>query len=118
MRRDVATIATIIRTMAPKRSDQGARLKKAHHTTIARPPTTPPMTAYSSKSGTTLGRTNRISHCNVTAATPGQSRSGFRSMVTLATYSGHSQFVPFFHGSSGTAQEQITFQHRITANIT
>ena len=42
--RDVANSATIIRTMAPKRSDQGARLKNTHHTTIANPPTSPPIT--------------------------------------------------------------------------
>ncbi len=40
--RDVATSATTIRTMAPKRSDQGARLKNSHHTTTANPPTSPP----------------------------------------------------------------------------
>ena len=39
--RDVANSATIIRTMAPKRSDQGARLKNTHHRTIANPPTGP-----------------------------------------------------------------------------
>ena len=39
MMRDVATSATIIRTMAPKRSHQGARLKNTHHTTTAKPPT-------------------------------------------------------------------------------
>ena len=35
--RDVANSATIIRTMAPKRSDQGARLKNSHHRTISQP---------------------------------------------------------------------------------
>ena len=34
--------ATIIRTMAPKRSDQGARLKNSHHTRTANPQTSPP----------------------------------------------------------------------------
>ena len=33
--RYVANSATIIRTMAPKRSDQAARLKNTHHRTIA-----------------------------------------------------------------------------------
>ena len=35
-RRDVANSATIIRTMAPRRSDQGARLKSSHQTRIER----------------------------------------------------------------------------------
>ena len=35
--RDVANSATTIRTMAPRRSDQGARLKNSHHTTISQP---------------------------------------------------------------------------------
>ena len=35
--RDVATSATIIRTMAPQRSDQGARLKNTHHTDDSQP---------------------------------------------------------------------------------
>ena len=39
--RDVANIAAIIRTTAPKRSDHGARLKNTHHRTIANPPPSP-----------------------------------------------------------------------------
>ena len=62
MTRDVATIATIIRTMAPKRSDQGARLKKTHHTTIANPPTSPPITPKGMASGSTMGTTNLTSN--------------------------------------------------------
>ncbi len=44
-RRDVANNATIIRTMAPTRSDQGARLKNSHHTRIAAAHTIPPIPA-------------------------------------------------------------------------
>ena len=39
--RDVASTAPTMTTMAPTRSDQGARLKKSHHTMIANPPATP-----------------------------------------------------------------------------
>ena len=41
-KRFVATSATIIRPMAPKRSDQAARLKKSHHRTTAKPRRAPP----------------------------------------------------------------------------
>ena len=63
--RDVANSATIIRTTAPKRSDQGARLKNTHHTTIANPPTsTAKHRDQIVASGTTMGTTNRTSHCS------------------------------------------------------
>ena len=42
--RDVANSAAIITTRAPTRSDQGARLKNSHHTTITNPPKTPAST--------------------------------------------------------------------------
>ena len=77
--RDVANSATTIRTMAPTRSDQGARLKNSHHTTTANPPTNPaqhPDRAVAP--GTTMGTTNLTSHSSTTATTPGHSRSGFR----------------------------------------
>jgi hypothetical protein len=42
---DVANNPTIIRTMAPTRSDQGARLKNSHRRrTASPPPKTPPST--------------------------------------------------------------------------
>ena len=42
----VANSPTIIKTIAPKRSDQGARLKNTHHRTIAnQPPKIPPTSA-------------------------------------------------------------------------
>ena len=50
-----ANTATIIKTIAPTRSDQGARLKNTHHTTIANAPTTPP----SIPMGSGIGRDNR-----------------------------------------------------------
>src|SRR5262249_49663594 len=75
--RCVANSATTIRTMAPTRSDQGARLKSSHHTRTSSPPTTPPITAYNMESGTTMGTTNQTSHCDATATTPGNSRRGF-----------------------------------------
>ncbi len=79
--RGVATSATIIRTTAPQRSDQGARLKNAHHTTTANPPTSPPSTAKATASGTTMGTPNLTSHCSTTMTTPGHSRSGFGGVV-------------------------------------
>src|SRR5947207_760057 len=59
--RDVANAATIIRTMALTRSDQGARLKNSHHTTIANAPTSPPITPNIMVSGTRIGATNLTS---------------------------------------------------------
>ena len=41
MRRDVANSAATIRPKAPKRSDQGGRLKNIHHRTIAKAHTGP-----------------------------------------------------------------------------
>ncbi|OFW36480.1 MAG: hypothetical protein A3J29_14215 [Acidobacteria bacterium RIFCSPLOWO2_12_FULL_67_14b] len=38
----IANTVTIIRMIAPTRSDQGARLKKTHHNAIANAPATPP----------------------------------------------------------------------------
>ena len=55
----VANTATIIKTIAPTRSDQGARLKNSHHTTIASAPTTPAKHAVGSPaSGATTGAPN------------------------------------------------------------
>ena len=81
--RGVAPSATIIRTMAPQRSNPGARLKKAHQTTIANPAKSPPNTEYSNASGQTMGTPNLTSHWSVTATTPGHSRSGFRGAGSL-----------------------------------
>src|ERR1035437_10189441 len=75
--RDVANSAIIIRTIAPKRSDQGARLKNNHHTTIANPATSPPRMANAKASGTTMGTPNLTRHSSTAATTPGHSRSGF-----------------------------------------
>ncbi|CAN5769047.1 hypothetical protein BH20ACI3_BH20ACI3_22430 [soil metagenome] len=85
--RDVANSATIIRAMAPKRSDQGARLRNTHHTTITNAQKTPPITpknvAGNPKyvaSGATTGTTNLTSIRSAAATTPGHSRSGFSSV--------------------------------------
>src|SRR5215216_6432092 len=83
--RDVANSATTIRARAPRRSDQGARLKNSHHTTITRPAKTPPIIPYIEASGTKMGRTNQASHCNTTATTPGHSLSGFRGAGSSAS---------------------------------
>jgi len=87
MMRDVANSATIIRPTAPTRSGQGARLRNTHHTTIANPQKTPPITpknvAGNPKnvaSGATIGTTNLSSISSTAATTPGQSRSGFLSV--------------------------------------
>jgi hypothetical protein len=78
MMRDVASSATIARTTAPQRSSIGARLKKAHHTTIANAHKSPPRMANAKSSGMTMGTPNLTRHSSTTAATPGHSRSGFR----------------------------------------
>ena len=77
MMRGVANSATPIKTMAPTRSDQGARLKNSHHTTIVTPPRSSPIIPTAMAPGTTTGTTNLTSHCSTTATTPGHSRSGF-----------------------------------------
>src|SRR5262245_23237208 len=64
--------------MAPRRSDQGARLKNSHHTRTANAHTRAPITTPIPASGATIGRPNQISHISATATTPGHSRSGFR----------------------------------------
>jgi hypothetical protein len=43
-RREVADSATIIRTIAPRRSDHGARLKNSHHRTMISAPAKAPST--------------------------------------------------------------------------
>ena len=99
--RDVATSATTIRTMAPTRSDQGARLKNSHHTTTANPPTTPPSIAERrTASGTTMGTTNQTSHCSTTATTPGHSRSGLARSRFVGLSDGHIGFSLPTSGSS------------------
>src|SRR5882724_8623838 len=84
----VANTATIIRTMAPMRSNQGARLKNSHHTRTASPQTSPPIIPNIIVSGATKGMTNQTSHCRTTATTPGHSRKDFRgagSSILLVT---------------------------------
>ncbi len=105
MMRVVAASATIIRTMAPKRSDQGARLRNTHHTTIASAPTSSPITPNPMAPGTTIGTTNLASHCSTTATTPGHSRSFFCELgssvcaiVIIRTDSPQEPFVPQFLG--------------------
>jgi hypothetical protein len=89
----------------PRRSDQRARLKKAHHNTTAnarpRPhiipsekPLIPGMTAFTP---------NLATNRRTTATTPGQTRSGFRrvgsavcAVVMLKQYAGYQPFVPWF----------------------
>src|ERR1700720_3085448 len=78
--RFVASSATIARATAPRRSDQGARLKKTHHTTIANAQTKPPIAPRRKALGTTAGRTYLSTHNSTAAATPGHSRSGFRGV--------------------------------------
>src|SRR5215510_7138099 len=72
--------------MAPQRSDRGARLKNAHHTTIANvqrsAPITPRPKAWNP--GITAFTPNRDSHCSATATTPGHSLNGFRKAGSFA----------------------------------
>ena len=75
-----ANSATIIRTRAPKRSDQGARLKNNHHRMIAKPPRGPASTPIKRASGTKAGTTNRSSKHRIAMTTPGHSRSGLRGV--------------------------------------
>ena len=76
--RDVANNATIITTMAPTRSDHGARLKSTHHTRIATPLASPPIIPNKKVSGMTIGTANMKRRRSTAAMTPGHSRSGFR----------------------------------------
>jgi hypothetical protein len=80
--RGVASRATIISAAPPNRSDQAARLKNSHHTTTAGPPINPAKTPATIASGTKTGTTNQASHCTVTTTTPGQSRIGFREVIS------------------------------------
>ena len=75
--RDVASIAVIIKTTAPRRSTQGARLKNSHQTAINNAPTTPPTIASIAASGMTMGSANLTSSTSSATTTPGQSRRGF-----------------------------------------
>ena len=81
----VAASPPIIRTMVPRRSDQRARLKNAHHKTTANAapsahcipsakPLNPGMTAFTP---------NRATNSSPTATTPGHSRSGRRGVRSL-----------------------------------
>src|SRR5213080_5581469 len=74
---DVANSATIITTMAPTRSDHGARLKSTHHTRIATPLASPPIIPNKKVSGMNIGTAN-MKRRSTAAMTPGHSRSGFR----------------------------------------
>src|SRR6476661_7947357 len=99
MTRDVAYSVAAIRTTAPNRSDQGARLKKTHQTRTANPPATPPITPKATAPGTAMGTTNLASHCSATATTPGHSRIGLRgssvcAMVMFTPYACYEQLVP------------------------
>src|SRR5262244_2630798 len=76
-RRFVTSRATIIRTMAPRRSDQGARLNNSHHTMMANVHTAAPINPYRKPSGMMRGNPNLDSNSSEAAITPGHSRSGF-----------------------------------------
>ena len=63
--------------MAPKRSDQAARLKNTHHTTIANPLASPTIALIGRASGMNVGTPYLASHWITTMTTPGHRRSGF-----------------------------------------
>lgn len=73
LRLHVAPMATIISAMAPTRSDQAARLRNAHHTTIATAPMSPPCAPKLKplNPGTRACMPTRASHCSATMTTPG-----------------------------------------------
>ena len=76
--REVANNATTISTIAPTRSDHGARLKNTHHTTIANAATSPPSNPTGGAPGATSGTATSLnSSSSAAATTPGHSRSGF-----------------------------------------
>ena len=77
----IATMATAITTTAPRRSSHGARLKNVHHTMTATVPASPAITPRSEASGMTSGSANLASTMIEAAITPGQRRSGFRSVA-------------------------------------
>ena len=58
-------------------STQGARLKSSHQRTTTKPHPSPPKIATIKAPGAIMGRANQRNHWSATAATPGQSRSGF-----------------------------------------
>src|SRR5262245_23771420 len=72
--------------MAPQRSDRGARLKNAHHTTITNVQRSAPIIPRAKpwNQGTTAFTPHRDSHCSTTATTPGHSLSGFRKAGSSA----------------------------------
>src|SRR5262249_12953200 len=72
--------------MAPQRSDRGARLKNAHHTTITNVQRSAPIIPRAKpwNPGTMAFTPNRDSHCSATATTPGHSLSGFRKAGSSA----------------------------------
>src|SRR5438552_3416615 len=75
--------ATSIATIAPTRSDHGARLKRSHHDTTISPPTTPPNIPKIATPGATMGTPTMAINTSVAAATPGHKRSGFRGVGSL-----------------------------------
>ena len=79
-KRKVAISARIIRTTAPGRSVQDARLKKTHQITNINAPASSPNTLTRPASGNMIGTTKLDSHCNATATTPGHKRSGLRPL--------------------------------------
>ena len=68
--------------MTPNLSNHGKRLKRSHHTKIARLPKTPAMTAYGMAPGTNQGRANRPTSTRTARATPGQRRSAGRGLLS------------------------------------
>ena len=85
----IATIATAMTPSEINRSDQGARLKKNHHSRITRAKSTPPKVEINmasmppiSRLGTTAGRINLKNTSSTAAVTPGQRRRGLGIFVT------------------------------------
>src|SRR5260221_1154126 len=79
----VANTAATIRTIAPARSDQGARLNSNHHRRMAKAPAMPANNPMgSSASGATTGAPNMTSNWTMAMTTAGHSRSGFGELIT------------------------------------
>ena len=63
------------------RSDQGARLKNSHQTTIASVPAMATIIPITEASGTTAGTTSLNRRIATAATTPGHNRSGCEALV-------------------------------------
>jgi len=79
----VANTAATIKTIAPTRSNQRARLNSSHHSATSKAPATPPSMPMGPASGATTGAPNITSNWTLAINTAGHSRKGFRLVIWL-----------------------------------